>query len=60
VFANFWRRLRQGHEPARHLKDQARVENALYEHERSEREKRKGVGLPPGRTNTDWTYIPPP
>ena len=60
MFANVWRRLRQRHERARHVQDQARVENALYEHVRSEGEKGKGVELPPGRTNTDWTYIPPP
>jgi hypothetical protein len=35
------------------------VENAQVAHEAAEREKHRETELPPGRTNTDWTYVPP-
>jgi hypothetical protein len=35
------------------------VENARVAHEAVEREKHRETELPPGRTNTDWTYVPP-
>ena len=35
------------------------IENAQVAHEAAEHEKHRETGLPPGRTNTDWTYVPP-
>jgi hypothetical protein len=47
-----WRRSGKG------LDAQA-IENARVAQEAAEREKHRETELPPGRTNTDWTYIPP-
>jgi len=34
-------------------------ENAKVAHEVAELEKQRETGLEPGRSNTDWTYVPP-
>jgi hypothetical protein len=57
MFARLRRRLREGNERVALAKDEATVEKALREHDTSEREKADPVDLPPGRTNTDWTYV---
>jgi hypothetical protein len=41
-------------------KDEAVISNFLVEHDQAERERHEPAPpLPSGRTNTDWTYIPP-
>jgi len=35
------------------------IENAQVAHEAAEREKHRETALEPGRSNTDWTYVPP-
>ena len=52
-------RLRENNERRERGKDKAAVERFLREHEESEREKAEPVELPPGRSNTDWTYVDP-
>lgn len=60
MFAKLWYRFREAwRRQGAQLEDGA-VENALLEHEQAEREKRQPMDLPPGRNNTDWTYVPPP
>jgi len=41
-------------------KDEVATDKFLLEHEQADRERSEPSPLPPGRTNTDWTYIPPP
>ena len=42
-------------------KDEAVVSNFLVEHDAAERERHEPTPrIPPGRTNTDWTYTLPP
>jgi hypothetical protein len=56
-----WRRIREVWRRSGERRDENVVENALYSHEVAEREKHtETTPLPPGRTNTDWTYIGPP
>jgi hypothetical protein len=59
VFTRLRRRLRESSERHERAKDDVAVERALREHEESERQKAQPVDLPPGRSNTDWTYVDP-
>jgi hypothetical protein len=57
MVSSLWRRFRERKERGERLKDEAAVEKFLREHEEDEREKAQLVDLPPGRSNTDWTYV---
>lgn len=57
MFARLRRRLGGRNELRERAKDKAAVEKFLREHEERERENAGPVDLPPGRTNTDWTYV---
>ena len=60
VFA-VWSRLREVWRKSGERRDENVIHNALQAQEVAEREKHSvETPLPPGRTNTDWTYIPPP
>jgi hypothetical protein len=54
-----WRRIRESWRTDAERSDENFVENALLAHEQAEREKHSEQPLPPGRSNTDWTYINP-
>jgi len=55
----FLRRIRESWQRSgKQLEDHA-IENARVAHETAEREKHRETELPPGRSNTDWTYVPP-
>jgi hypothetical protein len=55
----FLRRIRESWQRSgKQLEDQA-IENARVAHEVAEREKHRETELPAGRSNTDWTYVPP-
>jgi hypothetical protein len=55
----FLRRRRESWQRSgKHLEAHA-IENARLAHEAAEREKHRETELPPARTNTDWTYVPP-
>ena len=58
--ANLWQRIRDSWRRSGKQLDVNEIENARVAHEAAEREKHRETELPPGRTNTDWTYIPPP
>jgi hypothetical protein len=60
VLPRLRRRLRESNERHERAKDDLAVEKALREHGESERGKAQPVDLPPGRNNTDWTYVNPP
>jgi len=53
------RRIRKAWQRSGQQRDASAVENARVAHEAAEREKHSETELPPGRTNTDWTYVPP-
>jgi len=55
VFAKLLGRFRN--ERRERLKDELAVDRFLLEHEQGEREKARPDGLPPARSNTDWTYV---
>ncbi|HVD49266.1 MAG TPA: hypothetical protein VNB50_04490 [Gaiellaceae bacterium] len=57
MLTKLWRRFREGNARHERLKGEAAIEKALREHEQEERERARLVGLPPGRSNTDWTYV---
>jgi hypothetical protein len=57
MFARLRRRLHESNERHIRAKDESVIEKVLREHEESERQKAGPVDLPPGRTNTDWTYV---
>ena len=59
MFLRLRRRLRENTERHERVEDDKAVERFLREHEKSEHEKAKPVELPPGRNNTDWTYVDP-
>jgi hypothetical protein len=55
----FLRRMRESWQRSgKELEAQA-IKNARVAHEAAEREKHREAELPPGRMNTDWTYVPP-
>ncbi len=58
MLSAIWRWFRNGE--AQRRKDEAATERFLREHEEAEREKHRPPELPPGRSNTDWTYVGPP
>jgi hypothetical protein len=39
--------------------DAKAIERASVAQEAAERERHRATSLEPGRSNTDWTYIPP-
>jgi hypothetical protein len=54
-----WKRIRAAwHRSGKQLEANA-IENARLAHKSAERDKRVETELPPGRSNTDWTYIAP-
>ena len=55
----FVRRIRESWRKSRKRRDAAAIKNERVAHEASEREKHRETELEPGRSNTDWTYIPP-
>jgi len=55
----FLRRMRESWQRSDRQRDATAIENARVAHEAAEREKHGETELPPGRTNTDWTYVPP-
>jgi hypothetical protein len=56
-----WQRMRQAWRLSGRELDENAVANAQAAHEQAEREKAQPTApLPPGRSNTDWTYVPPP
>ena len=55
----FLRRIREPWRKSRKRRDATAIENERVAHEAAERERHRETELPPGRTNTDWTYIPP-
>jgi hypothetical protein len=55
----FLRRMKASWRRSRKQLEANAVENAQVAHEVAEREKHGETELPPGRTNTDWTYVPP-
>jgi hypothetical protein len=59
MFERLRHRLRENNERRERGKDEAAVEKFLSEHEQSERAKADPIELPPGRSNTDWTYVDP-
>jgi hypothetical protein len=59
VFSRLRRRVGQSNERHAKAKNDAAVEKFLREQEKSEREKAGPVESPPGRSNTDWTYLNP-
>ena len=60
MLAKLWRRLKATARGAEELRNEVAVERTLLEQEQHERDKREATPIPPGRTNTDWTYVPPP
>ena len=57
--SGLWQRIRDAWRKSGERLDANAVENARVAHEEAEREKHSETPLPPGRTNTEWTYIPP-
>ncbi len=55
----FLRRMRESWQRSRKPLDDSAIQNARVAHEAAEREKHRETELPPGRSNTDWTYVPP-
>jgi len=53
------RRIREAWRTSGMRRDSDAIENARVARESAEREKHRETELPPGRTNTDWTYVPP-
>jgi hypothetical protein len=53
------RRIREPWRKSRERRDATAIENERVTHEAAERERHRETELPPGRTNTDWTYVPP-
>jgi len=54
-----WQRIKDAWHRHGDELDANAVANARVAHEAAEREKHGETELPPGRTNTDWTYVPP-
>ena len=53
------RRIKEPWRKSRERRDVNAIENERVAHEAAERERHRETELPPGRTNTDWTYVPP-
>jgi hypothetical protein len=58
MLKKLWRRLRVSQAQHEHLKDEVATEKFLLDRELRDRERTDEVSLPPGRSNTDWTYFP--
>jgi hypothetical protein len=54
-----WKRIRNAWRRSGGQLEAKAIENARVAHEAAEREKHREAELPPGRSNTDWTYVPP-
>jgi hypothetical protein len=59
MLKKLWRRVLKNQARHERLMDEVATERFLLDHELSERERMREVPRPPGRTNTDWTYVPP-
>jgi len=55
----FLRRIKEPWRKSRKRRDATAIENERVAHEAAERERHRETELPPGRTNTNWTYVPP-
>jgi hypothetical protein len=55
-----WQRIRGAWQRRGNRLDTNAIEKSRVAHEVAERERHRETGLQPGRSNTDWTYIPPP
>ena len=53
------RRVREAWRTSRKRRDATAIANERVAHEALEREKHRETSLEPGRSNTDWTYVPP-
>jgi len=57
---NAWRRIREAWRRSGTRLDENAVHNAAQAHEAAERERHAERSVPPeGRSNADWTYVPP-
>jgi hypothetical protein len=59
MLKKLWRRFRESRAQHEHLKDEVATERFLLDRELRDRERTHDDPLPPGRSNTDWTYFPP-
>jgi hypothetical protein len=56
---SLWDRIRNAWRGRGRRLDASAIDNAQVAHEAAERERHRETGLEPGRSNTDWTYVPP-
>jgi hypothetical protein len=54
-----WQRIEESWRRRSDELDANAVENAQLSHAQAELEKHRETSLEPGRSNTDWTYVPP-
>ena len=59
MFTKLWRKFRASHDDHERRKDEATLDEFARQREEHERTKGGEPDLPPGRSGTDWTYVPP-